>query len=98
MPRHLSDLLPRLEPADAEALARDVLAVQSGGADFQRSLRPVGARRVLLVQRNRAFAAGIEQLLNGDGVSFVAVGAAHLVGPDSVVADLAKDGITAVRQ
>jgi uncharacterized protein YbaP (TraB family) len=54
--------------------------------------------RVLLVQRNRGFADKIEQLLHGSGTTFVAVGAGHLVGPDSVQADLAKDGITAVRQ
>jgi uncharacterized protein YbaP (TraB family) len=53
---------------------------------------------VLLVQRNRAIAAKIEQLLKGDGVMFVAVGAGHLAGPDSIQADLAKDGIQAVRQ
>jgi uncharacterized protein YbaP (TraB family) len=54
--------------------------------------------QTLLVQRNRAFAAKIEQLLSGDGVTFVAVGAGHLVGPDSVQAALAKDGFQAVRQ
>jgi uncharacterized protein YbaP (TraB family) len=53
---------------------------------------------VLLVQRNRAIAAKIEDLLKGDGVVFVAVGAGHLTGPDSIQADLAKDGIQAVRQ
>lgn len=52
----------------------------------------------LLVERNKAFASKIETLLKGDGVSFVAVGAGHLVGPDSVQADLAKDGFKAVRQ
>jgi hypothetical protein len=54
--------------------------------------------RILLADRNKAFAAKIEQLLKGEGVVFVAIGAAHLVGPDSVQADLARDGITAVRQ
>jgi uncharacterized protein YbaP (TraB family) len=54
--------------------------------------------RILLVQRNKAFATRIETLLKGEGTVFVAIGAAHLVGPDSVEADLAKDGIIAVRQ
>ena len=54
--------------------------------------------RILLAQRNQAFADKIETLLKGDGVVFVAVGAGHLVGPDSVQADLAKDGIKAERQ
>ena len=54
--------------------------------------------RILLAQRNRAFAERIESLLKGDGVAFVAIGAGHLVGPDSVQADLAKDGVKAERQ
>jgi uncharacterized protein YbaP (TraB family) len=54
--------------------------------------------RTLLVDRNHAFATKIEQLLNGDGVTFVAIGAGHLVGPDSVQAALARDGFQAVRQ
>ncbi len=54
--------------------------------------------RILLVERNKAFARQIETLLKGEGTVFVAVGAAHLVGPDSVEADLARDGIKSVRQ
>jgi uncharacterized protein YbaP (TraB family) len=54
--------------------------------------------RILLKKRNQAFADQIETLLKGEGVAFVAVGAGHLVGPDSVQADLAKDGFKAVRQ
>lgn len=57
-----------------------------------------GLYRTLLADRNRAFATKIEQLLKGDGVAFVAVGAGHLVGPDSVQVALAKDGFQAVRQ
>jgi len=53
--------------------------------------------QTLVAQRNRGFATQIEQLLKGNGVTFVAVGAGHLVGPDSVQAALAKDGIQAVR-
>ncbi len=52
----------------------------------------------LLVQRNQRFAVKIADLAKGRGVVFVAVGAAHLVGPDSVQADLAKLGLSAVRQ
>ncbi len=54
--------------------------------------------RILLAQRNQAFADRIETLLKGDGVVFVAVGAGHLVGADSVQADLSRHGFTAVRQ
>ena len=39
----------------------------------------------------------IEGILAGSGVSFMAVGAGHLIGPDSVVAMLAAKGIVAER-
>jgi len=54
--------------------------------------------RILLAQRNQAFADQIETLLKGEGVVFVAVGAGHLVGPDSVQADLAKHGVRSERE
>jgi hypothetical protein len=54
--------------------------------------------QLLLAQRNRRFANKIEELLKGDGVVFVAVGAGHLLGPDSVQADLARDGIKVARE
>lgn len=54
--------------------------------------------KLLLADRNQHFADRIEELLKGDGVYFVAVGAAHLTGPDSVQADLARHGVKAVRQ
>jgi uncharacterized protein YbaP (TraB family) len=36
-------------------------------------------------------------MLKGSGVSFIAVGAGHLVGPESVQKHLKLRGITAVR-
>ena len=51
----------------------------------------------LIVKRNQAWADSIAEKLKGSGVSFIAVGTAHLVGPDSVQADLAKRGIRAER-
>ena len=50
------------------------------------------------MRRNQAWAAALQAKLAGSGVSFVAVGAGHLVGPDSVQAQLKKRGIEAVRQ
>lgn len=47
----------------------------------------------LLVRRNIAWTEKIEQILKGSGVQQIAVGAAHLAGPDSVQAQLAKRGI-----
>jgi uncharacterized protein YbaP (TraB family) len=53
--------------------------------------------RVLLVQRNENWARQIEDKLKGSGVSFVAVGAGHLVGPDSLQAQLRERGIRSAR-
>jgi uncharacterized protein YbaP (TraB family) len=51
----------------------------------------------LLVRRNIAWAEKIEQMLKGSGVQQIAVGAAHLAGPDSLQAQLAKRGIKVER-
>jgi uncharacterized protein YbaP (TraB family) len=48
---------------------------------------------VLIAKRNRYFAQRIEDLVHGDGTSFVAIGAGHYVGADGVIALLAKDGL-----
>jgi uncharacterized protein YbaP (TraB family) len=56
-----------------------------------------GLYDLVMVKRNQAFADQIAERLKGDGVSFVAVGAGHLAGPDSVQAFLAKKGIKAER-
>ncbi|MBX3481703.1 MAG: TraB/GumN family protein [Caulobacter sp.] len=53
--------------------------------------------QVLLVDRNEAWAKVLEERLAGKGISFVAVGSAHLLGPDSVQAALARRGIKAER-
>lgn len=49
--------------------------------------------QALIVNRNRAWADAIARRLEGEGRIFVAVGAAHLVGDDSVVAMLRARGI-----
>ena len=54
--------------------------------------------KVLIADRNAAWADELKQKLAGSGVSFVAVGAGHLVGPDSVQAELEKLGIKAELQ
>jgi uncharacterized protein YbaP (TraB family) len=53
--------------------------------------------KVLLVDRNKRWAKWIEQRMQKPGTVFVAVGAGHLAGNDSVQAQLAKDGVKAVR-
>ena len=48
--------------------------------------------QAIVADRNRSWAPQIEQLLAGDQPALVVVGALHLVGPDSVVALLGRDG------
>jgi uncharacterized protein len=74
---------------DVAALARQVDAGrQSGGPDIYRSVFAV---------RNERFADGIAKLLGRPTVAFVAIGAGHLAGPDSVIALLEARGITVTR-
>jgi uncharacterized protein YbaP (TraB family) len=51
----------------------------------------------LLTDRNENWAGQIEEMLEGSGVSFIAVGAGHLVGPESVQKRLKLRGIVAER-
>lgn len=52
---------------------------------------------VLITDRNINWARQLKAKLAGSGVSFVAVGAGHLVGPDSVQVQLAKLGVDVER-
>ncbi|MCA0367097.1 MAG: TraB/GumN family protein [Proteobacteria bacterium] len=49
--------------------------------------------KALLVDRNTDWANQIQTLLQGSGTAFIAVGAAHLAGPDSVQAQLKARGV-----
>ena len=94
---------------DAEnsvGMVNDLVAAWSGGDEARletllngemRDKYPFIYKR-LLVERNLRFASRIAELAKGQGVVFVAVGAGHLLGADSVQADLARLGIAAVRQ
>jgi uncharacterized protein YbaP (TraB family) len=48
----------------------------------------------LIVDRNKAWAKTIAQRMQQPGVSFIAVGAGHLAGPDSLQVQLQARGIT----
>jgi uncharacterized protein YbaP (TraB family) len=50
--------------------------------------------QAVLVDRNTDWANQIQTLLEGSGTAFIAVGAAHLTGDDSVQAILQKRGVT----
>lgn len=48
--------------------------------------------RWLLSDRHKAWLPRIEGMLDGQGTSFVTLGAAHMVGPDGIVAELRRRG------
>lgn len=74
----------------------DVAAIE---ADLNGEMK-VEARALydlLLTSRNKAWAGKIQDILAGSGTQFIAVGAAHLVGPDSVQAQLQGRGVKSKR-
>jgi uncharacterized protein YbaP (TraB family) len=60
-------------------------------ADFKKG-SPVLYEK-FLVRRNIAWSEKIAEILKGSGVQLIAVGAAHVAGPDSLQVQLAKRGI-----
>lgn len=85
----IDELSAAWERGDLAALER--LNVEEMRADYP------DVYQALLVQRNHNWVPMIEQELAGSGVDFVAVGAAHLVGPDGLVALLRARGYTVER-
>jgi uncharacterized protein YbaP (TraB family) len=55
-------------------------------------------REKFLGRRNRAMLAGIEKTLAGSDTVFVAIGALHLIGPDSIIDLLARKGFAIRRR
>ena len=80
------------EHAWAQGEEIDVRAEMFGTAGFSRSMG-----KLLLDNRNRAWAAWLENRLAEPGTLLVAVGAAHLAGHNSVQAMLAKRGLASER-
>ncbi|GAB2569290.1 TraB/GumN family protein [Dyella jejuensis] len=70
----------------------DVAAIAKLENDELKTRQPQ-VYQVLLVRRNQHWAVQIEAMLKQPGTTFIAVGAAHLAGPDSVQAQLAKRGV-----
>lgn len=77
--------------------AGDVATLQKLGVDDFKTEAPA-IYEALLTRRNAGFADDIQDVLAGSGVAFIAVGAAHLVGPDSVQAMLEARGVTVEKQ
>lgn len=87
-------VIDRLATAWADG---DVGALESGMiAEMRRDYPAI--YDLLITQRNVAWAERIRTLMQGSGTHFVAVGAGHLVGPDSVQVQLRKSGLNASRQ
>lgn len=73
--------------------AGDVAALDTIFAEGMSESGPE-VNRSLLTDRNRRWAGQIRGLLDGEGTTFIAVGAAHLMGEDSVQDFLATRGVT----
>ena len=92
----LADFKTKIAPMLAAWQSGDVAAIDKlGSAELRREAPSV--YRALLVNRNANWIDRLNGWLKGKGTYFVAVGAAHLAGPDSVVAMLEKRGIKVTR-
>tara|TARA_R110002124_G_scaffold118877_2_gene276426 strand:+ start:1393 stop:2370 length:978 start_codon:yes stop_codon:yes gene_type:complete len=76
--------------------AGDVEAIETVGVEPMRDASEL-MYQSLLVNRNANWAGQIQTLLEGSGTVFIAVGAAHLAGDDSVQVQLAHRGVTVER-
>ena len=85
----LTELIDAWKAGDVDSIARI-------GNDDMRRHEPK-LYQLLLVQRNQVWATKIAAMLQQPGTVFIAVGAAHLAGPDSVQAQLQKLGIAVQR-
>ncbi len=93
----LSDFKSKMDPLLSAWRTGDIAALDKLSSEDMRRMAPV-AYRALLVNRNANWVERLEGWMRGKGSNyFVAVGAAHLVGPDSVLAMLEKRGIKATR-
>lgn len=99
--KYLGEVLDGLPKIHDDVLAM-VEAWKTGQADKLAKLMneeesDPALMKVLLVDRNKAWAKWIAERLKQPGAVFVAVGAGHLAGKDSVQAQLAADRIAAKR-
>ena len=85
----LTELIDAWKTGDVDTIAR------IGNDDMR--LREPKLYQLLLVQRNQVWATKIAAMLQQPGTVFIAVGAAHLAGPDSVQARLELLGVPVER-
>ena len=95
------------ETASVGPKALDVLAAEWADGDTAGLTAMVGNPNAfeeqadyeaLLVNRNRNWVPQIKAMLDEPGTVFIAVGAGHLVGDDSVIAMLRDEGLTVTKQ
>lgn len=77
--------------------AGDLATLEAVGVEEMQTESPA-LYRALLVQRNTDWADQIQTLLEGSGTIFIAVGAAHLAGDDSVQEILGDRGVEVARE
>jgi len=100
--QQLRETLDNLDEVD-KLMPRLVAAWNSGNPEALDEVMNEGLReypelrKVLLGNRNKAWAEWIDQRLDKPGTVFMAVGAGHLAGPDSVQTFLAQRGIQSAR-
>ncbi len=75
----------------------DVATLEAVAVDEMQSETPA-LYEALLVRRNTDWANQIQTMLEGSGTVFIAVGAAHLAGDDSVQEILEDRGVTVTRE
>jgi uncharacterized protein YbaP (TraB family) len=91
--RQIEEDADTLDALDRVWASGDVAALERAlAAQWDESGAAV--HEAVILRRNRAWADAIARRLDGEGRVFVAVGAAHLVGEDSVIALLRQRGIT----
>ena len=101
--QQIEQLMDTLEQNDEldEDLAPMLAAWSAGDVERLAALMDEGTdsdvRRMLFTERNAAWASWVQVRLRRPGAVFVAVGAGHLAGSDSVQAALAQRGIRAER-
>ncbi len=99
--KQLKATLAQMEETD-KALPRMLRAWNAGDVaamekELNEGIDDPALRRVLLENRNRAWAEWIDRRLDAPGTVFMAVGTGHLVGPDSVQSFLKQRGIGSER-
>ncbi|EGF92488.1 gumN family protein [Asticcacaulis biprosthecium C19] len=86
-PEMVDQLITAWLAGDVKTLERHLVA------DLEEN-DPTGYKR-MIAGRNHQWVPKIKTILDGEGTVFIAVGAGHLVGPDSVITLLKKQGIKA---